>query len=70
MVFVTHSAVTLPALKEVISLLIAPAANPAFVRSMIPDIARPVAPTTCGWNGILVVVTSLSHGVLVSSAQV
>ena len=51
-------------------MLIAPAANPALVRSIIPEIASPVAPTTCGWNGILVVVTSVSQGVAVSSAQV
>ena len=64
------SAVALPALNEVISLLIAPAANPALVRLIMPSMAKPVAPTTCGWNGILVVVTSVSQGVAVSSAQV
>ena len=70
MVFVTHSADFFAALNEVISLLMAPAAKPALVKSMMPEIAVPVAPTTCGWNGMLVVVTSMSHGVLVSSAQV
>ncbi len=62
--------VAAPACVVLRSCPIAPAENPALVKSMMPEIAVPVAPTTCGWNGMLVVVTSMSHGVLVSAEQV
>ena len=61
--------VAVPACVVFMSWLIIWAANPTFVRSMIPLMAIPVAPMTCGVKPMFNCVISTSQGTTVSTEQ-